>query len=189
MSNLYDINGKPILANDDFVSLGSPGAGSDSNDPQKPGEDTSGRLLNVSPDPQLDILSTGDFINTDYTLHQQEQIFHLKEISAHIKKLAYQKVDYIRALPFRSATGIFRANIGTVAGFSLRETAGFALTVDFFDSLDGSNLMYLFSSQLAANGVDRLFVMPEGISFQQGLYIKLTGTGNAVGAVWFAEKG
>lgn len=188
MSDLYDI-GEPNAHADDFVSLGSPGAGSISNDPIEPGEDTSGRLLNVKEDPELDPLTTGEFHVTDFALHQQEQTKLLKSMVHHLEKINYTKRDYVRALPFRSATGIFRANIGTLAGYSLRETLGQALTIDIYDSLDGSNLLYLYTIQLAANGSDKFWVMPMGIDFTQGLYLKLTGTGLAVGALYFAEKG
>lgn len=187
MSDLYDLGANDAHA-DDLTSLGSPGAGSYSDDREPPGEDTSGRTLNVAPDPGLDPLTTGEFHVTDFALHQQQQIDLLhKMVAYHEKKIAYKETRLIRALPIRSATGIFRANIGTLAGWSVRESAGQALTIDIFDSLDGSNMLYLATIQLAANGADKFYMMPNGIDFTQGIYLKLTGTGNAVGALWLAD--
>ena len=60
MSDLYDLGANDAHA-DDLTSLGSPGAGSYSDDREPPGEDTSGRTLNVAPDPGLDPLTTGEF--------------------------------------------------------------------------------------------------------------------------------
>jgi len=185
--DLYD-TGANVAGDDDFISLGSPGAGSISNDPLAPGEDTSGNLLNVKPDPGLDPLTTGEFHVTDFALHQQQQIDLLtKMVQHHQQKIDYKEKRLIRALPIRSATGIFRANIGTLAGWSVRETAGQALTIDIFDSLDGSNMLYLATIQLAANAADKFYMMPMGIDFTQGIYLKLTGTGVAVGALWLAD--
>ena len=188
MSDLYDI-GEPNAHADDLTTLGSPGAGSFSNDRETPGEDTSGRILNVAPDPELDPLTTGEFHVTDFSKHMEQQTNLLKALTEHVTKIDYKKRDYVRALPFRSASGIFRANIGTLAGYSLRETNGQALTIDIFDSLDGSNLLYLYTISLTANGTDKWWNMPMGIDFTQGLYLKLTGTGIAQGALYFAEKG
>jgi len=189
MGDLYDLGANNANA-DDTKSLGSPGSGSISNDPLTPGEDSSGRTLNVVPDPSLDKLTTGEFHVTDFALHQQQQIDLLhKMVAHHEKQIKYTERGYLRALPIRSATGIFRANIGTLAGWSVRETAGSTLTIDIFDSLDGSNLLYLATIQLAANGTDKFFMMPMGIDFTQGIYLKLTGSGNAVGALWLADKG
>jgi len=187
--DLYD-TGTNVKSADDAISLGSPGAGSYSNDREEPGEDTTGITLNVVPDPGLDPLTTGEFHVTDFSLHQQQQIDLLhKMVEHHEKQIKYTEHGYLRALPIRSATGIFRANIGTLAGWSVRETAGSTLTIDIFDSLDGSNLLYLATIQLAANGTDKFFMMPMGINFTQGIYLKLTGSGNAVGALWLADKG
>ena len=189
MSDLYD-DGVSVAGNNDFVTLGSPGSGSFSNDQEPPGEDTSGRLLNVKPDPGLDKLTTGEFHVSDFALHQQTQIDLLHKMVRHLEeKIEYKKREYVRALPFRSATGIFRANTGTLAGWSLRETNAAALTIDIFDSLDGSNLLYLTTIALASNGADKFFMLPTGLDFTQGLYIKLTGTGVAVGALWFKDIG
>ena len=33
----------------------------------------------------------------------------------------------------------------------------------------------------------KFYMMPMGIDFTQGIYLKLTGTGNAVGALWLAD--
>ena len=189
MADLYD-TGANLASADENKALG--GGGSGDMEPDSPaGMDTDGITLNYSQNIGLDPLTTGDFINTDYTLHQKETVSHLKKITSHLEKIAYNKVGYVRALPIRSATGIFRASLGTLAGWSVRETGGAATYVDLFDSLDGSNLLYIASISLAANGSDKIWLLPEGISFQQGLYIKITtaGAGAVAGALYIADKG
>jgi len=187
--DLYD-TGTNVKSADDAISLGSPGAGSYSNDREEPGEDTTGITLNVVPDPGLDPLTTGEFHVTDFALHQQQQIDLLTTIvKEHQKKISYKDHDYVRAVPIRSVTGIFRSNIGTLAGWNLREISGSTLTIDMYDGSDAGNGLYLGTIVLTANGSDKWWVMPRGIDFTQGIYLKFTGSGTAAGSLYFAENG
>lgn len=184
--SLYDI-GANVPGADNLITLGSGGAGDYDNNPSTYGSD--GLPLNVSPDPGLDVLTTGEFKNSNFTLHQIEQTKALHRLVDHVKKLARKEVNYVRAQPIPNTSGIFRAGIGELAGWSVSEKIGVATTLDLYDSRDASNLLYLATISLAANASDTKWFMPDGISFTQGIYAVFTGGGSIKGSLYLADRG
>jgi len=183
---LYD-TGEPLASADDFLSLGGVGAGSFSDELEPPGLDTSGRLLNVYPDPGLDKLTTGEYKESDFSLHQTK---HLKNISSHLEKIANREQnEYVRAQSITSVTGIVVGTPTILAGWSLKEFAGFPLEFDLLDGLDGSSSLIVASFRINTSTSNTQWLMPNGIKFQQGIFLKITsGTGVIKGSLYLLNK-
>lgn len=69
-------------------------------------------------------------------------------------------------------------------GWSLRETAGSAATVDLKDGVTGGTV--IAGVALAANGSDTKWFGPQGIRVPSsaGVFVDLGGSGTVVGSVW-----
>jgi len=72
---------------------------------------------------------------------------------------------------------------GRLAGWSLRADTSTA-TINLYDGPAADPARYLATIELAAGSSQTEWFGPGGISFVDGLYVEVTGTGAVTGAVW-----
>ena len=180
---LYD-TGEPLASADDFLSLGGVGAGSFSDAQEPPGLDTSGRLLNVYPDPGLDKLTTGEY-KESVEVWQKQQNQHLAKMVGHLEKIIRkQDNEYVRAIPVgQYPNGIVTSRLffpapGILAGFSLKENLGSTVVLDMFDGTDTTNGLFLFSVTILPGASSTQWFLPTGIKFNNGLWGAISGAGS-----------
>ena len=96
--------------------------------------------------------------------------------------------EYVLPIPVPAVSGIVRGGSGIIAGFSIAETSGVAsqpVTIIIRDGLD-ANAPVILAPQIAYKGSETEWFLPVGISFEQGLYVQITGV--ATGAILVKNK-
>lgn len=86
-----------------------------------------------------------------------------------------------------AVSGQVTAEAAEVCGWSLRETAGAAATVELWNG-NGTGGERLFVLALAANGSSTTGPLEHGIDFGRGVYLEVVA-GSVNGAVWVRRLG
>lgn len=74
---------------------------------------------------------------------------------------------------------------GRLVGWSVRATGG-TVALTLHDGHDAAGDVIGVTPLLADGQAVTHTTMPAGVSFAEALYVEVTGTGTAVGALWFA---
>jgi hypothetical protein len=106
--------------------------------------------------------------------------FFMREIHTHLTKL--KSKPYVQYLALPSVSGMARAGVGTLAGWTIEETTGVApLNIRLRDGTD-INAPIIAIIKVLANDSKTQWLLPVGVEYAQGLFFELVSgsfSGNA----------
>ena len=116
------------------------------------------------------------------TIVQEAEKTRIALSAAFADSLRGQRITGALARPL-TVNALNYSAAGRLVGWSVRaDTAG--ATIDLYDGPAADPARYLATIELAAGASDTAWFGPGGISFVDGLYVEVTGTGVVTGSVW-----